>query len=70
MASTPGIVIESRRKPQTRRGTVSIVIDKEALRNAGIDPDDPPEEIIQHYHKGGSRDGELVMDLKEAADGE
>ena len=57
-------------RPQVNGNSVKITIDQESLENAGIDPADPPEVIVQHYHKGGSRDGELVMDLKEAADGD
>jgi hypothetical protein len=70
MAGTPGIVLESRMKPQVQRSSIVITIDSEMVRNAGIDPEDPPEEHVNHHHNSGSRDGELVIDLKEAADGD
>jgi len=71
MAGRQGVVIQSTMSPQTvGSGSLIITIDKEMLQEAGISPDDPPAELTEQYHKGGSRDGELVIDLKEAVDGD
>ncbi|WP_435360406.1 hypothetical protein [Haloarchaeobius sp. DFWS5] len=65
------VILESEMSPVDRNGSLQLTIDKAALKNAGINPDDwetVPEKFIQHYHKGGKRDGVLEIDLKGAAD--
>jgi hypothetical protein len=64
------VVIEATNKPQVIGTSVRLTLDQDSLKKAGIDPEDPetvPDEMTMQYHKGGQRDGELVIDLKEAA---
>ena len=67
------VVIEATNKPQVVDSSIRLTLDQKSLKKAGIDATEPetvPDEITMHYHKGGPRDGELVIDLKEAADAE
>ncbi|WP_138798013.1 hypothetical protein [Halostella sp. PRR32] len=64
------VVIEATNKPQIIGTSIRITLDQDSLKKAGIDVNDPetvPDEMTMQYHKGGQRDGELVIDLKEAA---
>lgn len=65
-----GVILEDHVSPQKHSGSNYVCIPKRMLRSAGIDPSDGDftDEIPIQYHKGGDRDGEVVIDLKEVSD--
>ncbi|WP_226043513.1 hypothetical protein [Natrinema sp. DC36] len=64
----PPRVLESRMKPRINGNSLYLCIDREFLKNKGIDVTDEetvPEEILTELHKGGRRDGEIVIHLED-----